>query len=303
MNIVDKKTKSNSLSFTVGIPTYYGGPAIVRAAKSILASEDVKNFRFIVTVDGNPLEPDIFRQLKELGVEVINNEKRGGQTERIKQLISLADSDILILTQDDIQFKPDALARIVEVFNDNPGVTMVGAKVIPSPAETFFESIIEVGVRLNYRIATALKNGDNYLLSSGRCLAFRSGWAKKFDIPEEIINSDAYFYFENKRKGGVFRYAPNAIVYNKSPLRLREHLKQSKKFEYSKTELQKYFNFDLSPEYALPVGVAASAYFRELATRPILTVLYTIIFMYTKMKKNMYKNARRFWSTDVSTKR
>lgn len=303
MNFIDKKTKSNELSFTVGIPTYYGGPALVRAAKSVLASEGVENFRFIVTVDGNPLEPDIFRQLKELGVEVIDNQKRGGQTERIKQLISLADTDILILTQDDIQFKPDALNEIIKSFKDNPDITMVGAKVMPSPAETFFESVIEVGVRLNYRIATALKNGDNYLLSSGRCLAFRSGWAKKFDIPEEIINSDAYFYFENKRKGGVFKYAPDAIIYNKSPLRLREYLKQSKKFEYSKTELQKYFNFDLSPEYALPVGAAAVAYFSELVRRPILTVSYAMIFLYAKMKKNTYKNAKRFWSTDVSTKR
>ncbi|MEK7706393.1 MAG: hypothetical protein AAB380_00140, partial [Verrucomicrobiota bacterium] len=59
---------------------------------------------------------------------------------------------------------------------------------------------------------------------------FRTSVLKQFTIPETLINADAYLYFEHKRRGGVFRHLPHALVYNQSPLRLREHLKQTKKF-------------------------------------------------------------------------
>ena len=236
----------NSLSLTVGIPTYYGGPALVRAVESILASRGVEKFRIIVSVDGNPLKEEVSRRLRELGVDVIENAVRGGQVARIKQMITLCNTDILVLTQDDVQFEPSALAEIVKTFADHSDTTMIGARVKAAPAESLFESAVEVGVRMTHYIGDRWNDENNYLLSSGRCLAFRSYMAKKLTIPEEVINSDAYLYFENKRLGGVFRSVTNAIVYNKSPQKISEHIKQSKKFEYSQAELSRYLHIYLS---------------------------------------------------------
>lgn len=292
-----------NLTFTVGIPTYYGGPALVRAAESILSSKNVDKFRLIVTVDGNPLKKEIADSLKKMGAEVIENKERGGQVTRIKQIISLCDTDILILTQDDILFDPLAIFHIIKKFQDDPDLTMVGARVMPVTAETIFESAIGTGVRMVHYIGDNWKNGDNYLLASGRCLAFRSDTAKKLNIPDAVINSDAYLYFENKKTGGKFSAAREAVIYNKSPQKLSEHIKQNKKFDYSKSEASHYLKADLSDEYAIPKNLAFKAYIRELVQSPLAAIIYLPVMLYAKLQKNKFINVERFWETDVTTKR
>lgn len=289
-------------SVTIGIPTYYGGPALVKAVESIMASRGVDPFRLIVCVDGNPLAPEIESELVKLGAEVVFSAQRGGQVARIKQIIGLCDTDILILTQDDIRFEPDTLARILETFECHPEATMVGARVLPAPAETFLEKIIEVGVRLTHRIGDLWNHGDNYLLASGRCLALRTEMAKRLEIPDEVINSDAYLYFENKAKGGKFVTASEAKVYNRSPQKLREYVKQSKKFQFSKLNVEDYFRHDMGAEYAVPLSIEIRAGLAEFVAHPLVTPLYLILRLYAQMGRNPFLKAKRFWDTDVSTK-
>lgn len=297
---MDKK----KLTFTVGIPTYYGGPGLVKTAKSVLASKGVDKFRFIVNIDGNPLDPKIEKQLRDLGVEVVFSKQRGGQVARIKQMISMTKTDIIVLTQDDILFEKDTLKKVVEAFEKNTDITMVSARLLPIPAKILFERIIETGVHLTHRVGDAWKGGDNYLLSSGRLLAFRSEFVKKLDIPEEVINSDAYLYFENNIKGGKFLALRDAVVYNKSPQTLKEHLKQSRKFQYPFEELGHFLKSNLESEYTVPRQVSAIAYLQEFIHKPFYTFAFMLVYLYTRVAgRGMYSNAKRFWDTDVTTKK
>jgi cellulose synthase/poly-beta-1,6-N-acetylglucosamine synthase-like glycosyltransferase len=294
----------NKLTFTIGIPTYYGGPGLIKTAKSILASKGVSKFRFIFCVDGNPLDASIEAQLKDLGIEVVFSKKRGGQVARINQMIKLTKTDILVLTQDDILFTKATLANVIQAFQDDKELTMASGRCLPTPAKIFFEEIIETGVRATLRVGDNWNNGDNYLLSTGRLLAFRTDFVKKLNIPEDVINSDAYLYFENKRKGGKFRSLKDAIIYNKSPQNLKEHLKQSKKFQYSSEELSHFVKADLTQEYKPSKLAYAKALATEVLLNPIPGFLYLGIFAYTRIAgKGMYSNAKRFWDTDKSTKK
>ena len=292
------------LTFTVGLPTYYGAPAIVATAKSIRASVGVGEFRLIVTVDGKPLQPEIQEQLAALDAEIIFNPIRGGQTTRIKQLIQLCETDILILTQDDVLFEPTTVAELLKTFSDQPAITMIGARIKPIPAEKRFERIIEMGVRLNYVIGRRWNGGDNYLLAIGRCLAFRSQFVKRCSIPDEIINSDAYLYFENKRRGGKFICAEHAVVFNKSQQKLKEYVKQSRRFKNSFNELGKYLP-NIKNEYVFPKSLAVYQLFRELLGHPLLTGGYLGLQFYVRLAPSgaVVKKEKKYWETDVSTKR
>ncbi|MEK7576593.1 MAG: glycosyltransferase [Patescibacteria group bacterium] len=288
---------------TVGIPTYVGGESLVRAARSLRASTGIGIFRFIVAVDGNQLKPEIESELKKLGVEVVFASVRGGQVARLKQIIAMCQTELVVLTQDDIIFEPDAISKLVNAFERNQKLTMANANIMPTPAGSTIERIQHSGTRIGKYIAAHWRRGDNYLSANGRCQAFQVAWAKKLDIPEEVINSDAFAYFKNKKLGGTYEYIHDAVVYDKSPLFVAEYVKQNKKFQYSADELARYFGEEIRKEYPPPVALSVKAAFKEGIRHPILFGMYTMLRIYMAFLPNTFYKTKRFWDTDISTKR
>lgn len=289
---------------TIGIPTYYGGPSLVETVKSIRASSNYSDALVVVCVDGVPLKKPIEKALQALNVDIVFSKVRGGQVARIKQIIGLCQTPLLVLTQDDIMLDAQALERIVTEFDRNPKTTMVAACELPTKPQTLFERILASGYESALWIGEHWNNADNYLIPSGRCLAFRTSHVQKFSLPEEIINSDTYLYFENKRLKGVCQYVNNAIVYNPLPQKLKEHINQSRKFAISQAENQRYFKRDLTREYAIPTLLKVKGLIRSLSKQPLYTVAYLTINVYTRIAgRNLFANAARFWDTDSSTKR
>ena len=299
-----KQANHFKLSVTVCIPTYYGGPALVRAVESIRSSRAAGDFRLLVNVDGNPLASDIEQRLKDLDAEVVFSAERGGQVARINQMVGMLGTDLAVLTQDDVVFEPGALAVIRQAFEADPSLTLAGAWIKPLPARGFFEKILEIGTRISHKTGLLWRGGDNYLLASGRCLALRADMAKKLEAPEKIMNSDAYIYFKNKKLGGKFRHLESAVVYNRSPEFLREHLKQAKKFQLSQREISRVLGFDASREYSLPASFVLKNFLREFFGHPLLTLLYAGVHFYTLFAGGqLYQRAQGFWETDLSTKK
>ncbi len=289
---------------TIGIPTYYGGPSLVETVRSIRASSNYSDALVVVCVDGVPLKKPIEKALQALNVDIVFSEVRGGQVARIKQIIGMCKTQFLVLTQDDIILDAQSLERIVAEFDQNPKTTMVAACELPTKPIMLFEKILASGYESALWIGEHWNNGDNYLLPSGRCLAFRTAHAQKFSLPEEIINSDTYLYFENKRLKGLCRYVKSAVVYNPLPQKLKEHINQSRKFAISQAENQRYFKRDLNREYAIPTSLKVMGLIRSLSKQPLYTVAYLTINVYTRIAgRNLFKNATRFWDTDSSTKR
>ena len=100
------------MTLTVGLPSYKSGPSIIETVKSIRASEGVDNFKIMISVDGPTMDKEIENKLMEMeGVQIIHNEERHGQTARNKQIAELAETDLLIMTQDDVKFEPDAVRK------------------------------------------------------------------------------------------------------------------------------------------------------------------------------------------------
>lgn len=292
-----------SLSVTVGIPTYYGGQGLVKTVQNVLASVGIEPFRLIVCVDGNPLKPEIAKQLSDLGVEIITSETRGGQRARIKQMVALCDTDILILTQDDVLFSQKTVAEITKAFTKDPALTMISGHGDYFLAKSFFEKVIRIGALVSGIIGKNWNKGDNYMQVGGRCLAFRTAWIKDMSLNEEVLNSDVNFYFLNKKLGGKFQRVYSANYFVRSPQTLSEHLKQSRKFQLAASEVKEYLDIDIGSRYTLPLGWSTYAIGKIFVCHPIQTICYIGVWIYTRIAGNtIYTNVRRFWETDVSTK-
>lgn len=299
--------RMQTLKITIGIPTYVGGPSLVKAVESLLASDGVMEFRIIVSVDGKKLDPGVKASLiMDPRVEVIENEQRRGQVGGLRQIMSLSfDQDVLILTQDDLLFDKRAIAEIVESFRSDPRLTMVTADAVPLPATTFFERIVHHGFSTVKMIEREWNGGDNFLNASGRCIAFSKTMIRNvFDeIQEEVINCDAHFYFINRKYGGHFLRNGLARYFFRSPKTLADHLKQSKKYQNVSAELLQYRRIDAPSEYDIPRRLKIWAAFRGFLRNPFLSMAYFGVLFYTRVNGDQtFKKATRFWDTDESTK-
>jgi len=297
-----KHSSNKQLSFTVGITTCYGDVSILDTVKSIRESKDVENFDFIIIADRVPLSEDIKKGLRKYKVKFIENKKEAGQVEKHKQIFALTKTDILILTQDDVLFDPFALKNILKNFSKNPETTMISTAYLPVKATNFFEAVINRGTHIVNKTVRNWNNGDNYLSSVGRLLAFRTDIINKFRMPPVAV-SDNYYYFENKKMGGKFKYVPEAIVYFKNPQNMKEHLRKSSRFQYSKDEMNYYFG-NLSHEYKTPKSALVKAVGKEFLENPVTLSLYFFIFTYTrfiKLKSSEVLNP--IWEVDLSTKK
>lgn len=292
------------LTLTVGIPTCYGGQSLVETVKSLRASKFKDNFEILIEADRTPWTDDVKKALKEMGVKSHWNKVEGSQCKKLNQIIKKTNSDIFIFTQDDIVFAPETLNEIYKAFSEDSGLTMLGIRVFPLKPLTFFEGVMGVMLRIVDRIVTSWNGGDNYLMANGRCLAFKTSFLKKFRISDKLINTDAFMYFENKFLRGKFKALKKAKVFIRTPQTIKDQIGPSSRFQYSKEEMEHYFTHDLSTEYKIPLNVLFAAALRELISNPVNFLLYVLVYIYTRIKKQPKQKAlRTLWKIDESTKR
>lgn len=291
-------------NITVGIPTCYGGESLVTTVKSILTSSGEKKIRIIIIADRNPIPNAVKNELKKLGVELYWNKIEGSQFKKIKQMIEMTNSDLYISTQDDITFEKNVIPEILKAFKEDKNLTMASIRILPLPPVTFFESIMSSMLRIIDKIGLNWNNGDNRLNASGRCLAFKTSQLKKFNLLESVVNGDMYMYLENKKLSGKFKLLKNAKIFIRCPQTLKDQLGPSSRYQYQKEEMEKYFNGDLDREYKIPLSAIFKAVLTEFFWHPVQTLLYFIVFAYTRIRKQQKSLvANPVWQVDLSTKK
>lgn len=294
---------SKPLTLTVGITTCYGDPSILETVKSLRSSKNVGEFQFLIVSDRKPFDARVKLKLEKYGVELIENETSASQTTKHKQILNLAKGDVLVLTQDDVLFSPDTLAKILKCFQSQPKLVFASVLNKPIHPTSLLEGILNIGTNLNNRIARLWNNGDNYLSVVGRCLAYRTDWIKShFDVPEIVATTDTFHYLNIKKHGAVYKYLLDAVLYFKNPQKWVEFLRKSSRFQYSQQEMSQYFG-DVTQYYQIPFKVKLRALIAEFLLDPFRTVAYLIIFFYSRFfRLPSQKVLNPIWEVDLSTK-
>ncbi|MEK7166035.1 MAG: hypothetical protein AAB874_04485, partial [Patescibacteria group bacterium] len=122
-------------------------------------------------------------------------------------------------------------------------------------------------------------------------------------IPDKLVNTDAYLFFENARKGGYFAVAENAIVYNPNPTSFSEQLRQTERFLYSKRELSLHFNHTIDSQYQIPRLLFIHTMLKLFFASPIMFCLYLGIYFLGNLKIVFFpKDLTPMWKVNISTK-
>jgi len=295
----------NTPILTLGIPTRHtGSKSIIRTIKSIRESAGDIPVDIIMVSDNLPLAQEILSELKDMGVRVIENKTPGSQFQKLSQIIKMVQTPYFVFTQDDVLFTPSAVRNILKGIEKKPNCTLLSVKVLSYPASHFIERVIQVGVDISYEIGRAWRRGNNYLLANGRCMVFKTKKIQEFRLPESVVNGDAYLYFINKLTGGTMCHIPSAVVLNNNPQRIKEHLNQAKRFQYSREEMEKIFAKDLGMEYGVPMSLELSKTFVSMVRNPIHTACYILVNLLSKViRTDKSIVSRTVWESAESTKR
>jgi len=300
-------SENKKLTVTVGIPTYEASYSLVVTLQSVY-NQTVWNKidKIVVVVDGNnQISQDILRQIENPKLKLFYYSRQSGQSARINDIIQETEGELLVLTNDDVVLKSDAIEKMLQSWQET-GAGLLAGRVVPLPAQSHVEKILEIQNKLTYKIVEMINGENNYLACNGRLIALSSNFAKTLNLPGKLKNNDAYIYVTSKIQNIKFIYVPDAICYFRNPSRLKEYFKQSIKFQNSLADNNRFFTSDISGYYQTPKHILAKAFLSVFINNPVKSSVYLMLKFYawalSIFRKKTVVNQSGIWETDKSTK-
>jgi cellulose synthase/poly-beta-1,6-N-acetylglucosamine synthase-like glycosyltransferase len=178
-------------------------------------------FEVIVASDGsNDRTAEIARSFVPQGVVSLHEPARRGKTAALNRGVRQARGEIVVFSDANNEFSPDAIRRLVRHFGDPSVGGVCGAKRIKPAAER--ES--SAGDSLFWRYESAIKVAESRIgtinNADGEIFALRRSLYKP--VPEHIINDDAEITLDLIEQGKRIVYEPGAHSSEYASIHIRD---------------------------------------------------------------------------------
>lgn len=290
------------IEISICICAYNEEQNIKKTIDSLLEQEHNKTeIKEIVVVSASTDRTnDIVKEYKDKRIRLIVESKRMGKANAINTFIKEAKYDICVLIGADIIPKSNAIEQLCLPFIDEK-VGMTGSRVIPlNKKESFYGFMGCVEWEMAHRLS---------LISPklGECTAFRKviEYVNPSIDPHTAVD-EAYLEYRITSMGYKLVYTPDAIVYNKTPMTLRDVIKQRKRIYTGHIHLKKTTHYEVSSLVIKVKAVLAWNYYLEFVRGFFWLPMVVMIEMYCMvlgmidlyiLKKNPY-----MWDMVKSTK-
>lgn len=204
------------------IAAYNEEHAIADKLRNTLALDYPKDrFEIIVVSDGSDDATEaIVRSFAPQGVDSLHEPQRRGKTAALNRAVKHANGDIVVFSDANNEFAPDAIKKLVRHFGDPRVGGVCGAKRIKPAAERQSS----VGDGLYWRYESAVKFAESILgtitNADGEIFAVRRDLYRP--VPEHIINDDAQITLDLVGQGYRVRYEPEAHSYEFASIHIRD---------------------------------------------------------------------------------
>lgn len=174
----------------------------------------------VVAVDGSDDRTvEIVQSFEDRGVDLSYQSLRSGKAAAINRAIPLLKHEIVVFSDANNLYAPDALRELVRPFSDPKIGAVTGSKLIVDDADAHAKAD-----SLYWRYESAIKKNETRLGSctgvAGEILAVRKSLYEP--PPPEVINDDFFIGMSVLRKGYRLVYAPDARSYERSSLTERD---------------------------------------------------------------------------------
>lgn len=308
------------------IITAYKEPETIAQAVKHLIDSDINGYsgdvELITVIPDEETKSAAAKEIEKYKINWISiTDPKLGKPHALNLGLEAATGDILLLTDGDVYFGENAVANIVEAFNDESIGGATGRPISQNSKSNFMGYISHLladaahhkrmvtlkGIASGYS-QVLFKDNLHFFVLSGYILAMRN---YKIMVPEDTLVDDAYISYELFNRKLRLAYVPEALVYVKYPTTLKDWYKQKLRSVGGYVQLWKYGviqqstkvrNFWKELEYIwFPIKYARS--FKELlwsfCLYPMRLFMWLIIFYQQKIRK---RNLEEVWVRIESTK-
>lgn len=246
--------------------------------------------------------PEVIKKLSNKKIVVIYGKERKGVGFRQNQLLSHANSEIVVLLNADIlitdkNYIEKLIAPIVKNQADLTSSTL--EETLP---RTFFEKAIYFSMQAKKYVFSKFKDGHNVYTCRGPARAFNKKLYKSIRFPSGI-GEDAYSYLFAIQNGFRFRAVRNASAYYTLPSGYKDHKRQSIRFLRSKSGLESKFGQELmQQEYNIPLKYILEAAIIYTFKQPVFMIWYGLIFGWIKIRALFKSVQSETWEVVSSSK-
>jgi peptidoglycan-N-acetylglucosamine deacetylase len=296
--------KVENIKVSVGIPAYNESANIKKLLDSLLLQNEAgfELLEIIVVSDGS--SDDTLMHVLDSGskkIKLVEHKLRQGKSACVNEIMQLFKGDVLILVDADIKIHDRYLfAKIIDENNISTA-GLIGINAMPERAGNFIQKILEAGHLTMRALASSWNKGQNYLSFKGCFLCLSKEFAKSANMPNSVVNNDAYLYLRSKELGYSPAFYKNGKVYFTSPRTISDHMKQTERFGFSQKELQHYFSFDLTSEYAIPYLAYVKTFMGQMIQNPFYFLGYVALKAITVLHRPRSVSPK--WSIALSTKK
>ena len=168
-----------------------------------------ERLEIVVVTDGSSdSTPQIVGSYADRGFKLLHQPERRGKSAAINRAVAEVRGEILVFSDANALYRPDALRKLVRNFTDGSVGCVSGRKTVVQAGAD-----IAASEGTYWRYESALKRHESLLGSTmgvvGEMLAIRARLFEK--IPGHIINDDAYLALRVLRAGHRVLYEPEAL--------------------------------------------------------------------------------------------
>lgn len=297
------QNQSPQLFYSVGVMAYNEEMNIRRTLRAVLEqdSKDTAVAEVIVVASGcTDNTVAIVREVMQGDerVQLIVQEQREGKASAINLFLQQASSPVLALVGADIIPEKDALERLCACFEDET-VGMVGARPVPVNDQDTFTGH---AAHLLWQLHDTLARRSPKL---GEVVAFRNVVSS---IPTDTAVDELSLQAAIAKCGLRMVYVPEAVVYNKGPMTVRDFLKQRRRIYAGHLLIRSQVQYEASTMNAgavlraLAVNAPAFAGSPRQALWTAGTVVLEALARFQGANDVRHKRSHHVWQAVTSTK-
>jgi len=298
--------KSNhKITVTVGTSAYNEERNIKFMLTSICSQreENIQIKKIIVISDGSTDGTiQAAKSVRDNRITIVDDGKRLGQPARIGQLLNMFSTDVFVLVDADMVLKDSqVIENIVEPIRKNKQVGLVTGETEAVRACTFIEKAVN---NFFYARNMIFPEFRNTAYTAHAFLCFSKKFGKLFQLPQHVLNSDAFSYFSCITQGFTVTHARNAIALYRSPQSIKDVLNQSVRHVKGGYQLKEFFDSNLVRKgFYVPFSIQIKLMFWQFFHYPSGYFVLKMIHIYSALKSHWSKEHLEVkWQTISSSK-